>query len=125
MVVVLVSRMGDLVSSILVCVVAVLCLSYIAPPAFSFRVDDPLDVVAIIAFLTTSVTIARLVSKLRKMAADARFSVHRKLIDAEEREYTRITKELQTKHINQRIAVIALNPRTIGRTRTKSFQVGW
>jgi signal transduction histidine kinase len=107
-VVVLVSRMGDLVSSILVCVVAVLCLAYIAPPAFSFRVDDPLDLVAIIAFLTTSVTIARLVSKLRKMAEDARFSVHRKLIDSEEREYTRIATELN-EDINQRIAVVALN----------------
>jgi signal transduction histidine kinase len=107
-VVVLVSRIGDLVSSILVCVVAVLCLAYIAPPAFSFRVDDPLDVVAIIAFLITSVTVARLVSKLRKMANDARFSVHRKLIDAEEREYTRIATELN-EDINQRIAVVALN----------------
>jgi K+-sensing histidine kinase KdpD len=76
-VVVLVSRIGDLVSSILVCVVAVLCLAYIAPPAFSFRVDDPLDVVAIIAFLMTSVTVARLVSKLRKMAKDARFPLQR------------------------------------------------
>jgi signal transduction histidine kinase len=108
-IVVLVSRMGDFVSSILVCVVAVFCLTYVvAPPAFSFRVDDPLNVVAIVAFLTTSVVIARLVSKLRKMAEDARFSVHRKLIDAEEREYTRIATELN-EDINQRVALVALN----------------
>jgi DNA-binding beta-propeller fold protein YncE len=43
------------------------CLVHLAPPRYSFRVDDPLDVVAIIAFLTTSMVISFLVSKLRKM----------------------------------------------------------
>jgi signal transduction histidine kinase len=49
-----------------------------------------------------------LVSKLRKMAEDARFSVHRKLIDAEEREHSRIATELN-EDINQRVALVALN----------------
>jgi signal transduction histidine kinase len=122
-VVVLVSRMGDFVSSILVSVIAVFCLAHLAPPAYSFRVDDPLDVVAIIAFLTTSVVIARLVSKLRKMAEDARFSVHRKLIDAEEREYTRIATELN-EDINQRVALVALDLDQLGELeRTPSESV--
>jgi signal transduction histidine kinase len=122
-VVVLLSRMGDFVSSILVSVIAVFCLAYLAPPAYSFRVDDPLDVVAIIAFLTTSVVIARLVSKLRKMAEDARFSVHRKLIDAEEREYTRIATELN-EDINQRVALVALGLDRLGELeRTPSESV--
>lgn len=112
-VVVLLSRMGDFVSSMFVSVVAVFCLAYLAPPAHSFRVDDPLDIVAIIAFLTTSVVIARLVSKLRMMAQDALSSVHRKLIDAEEREYTRIAKELN-EDINQRVALVAFGLEQLG-----------
>lgn len=113
-VVVLLSRKGDFVSSILASVVAVFCLGYIvAPPKYSFRVDDPLDVVALIAFLTTSLVVARLVSKLRKIAEDARFSVHRKLIDAEEREYTRIARDLN-EDINQRIALVACSLERLG-----------
>ena len=112
-VVVLLSRMGDFVSSILVSVVAVFCLAHLAPPAYSLRVDDPLDVVAIIAFLTTAVVIARLVSKLRKMAEEARFTVHRKLIDAEERDYTRIARELN-EDINQRVALVAVGLDQLG-----------
>jgi len=112
-VVVLLSRMGDLVSSIFVAVAAVCCLAYLAPPAYSFRVDDPLDIVAIVAFLTTSVVIATLVSRLRKMTEDAIVSVHRKLIDAEEREYTRIARVLN-EDINQRVALVAFGLEQLG-----------
>jgi signal transduction histidine kinase len=120
-VIVLLSRAGDLVSSILVSIVAVLCLAYLAPPAYSLRVDDPLDIVAIIAFLTTSVVIVRLVSKLRKMAEDARLSVHRKLIDAEEREYTRIARELN-EDINQRVALVAVGLDQLGELENVSSE---
>ena len=113
-VVVLLSRKGDFVSSIFASAVAVFCLGYIvAPPKYSFRVDDPLDVVALIAFLTTSLVVVRLVSNLRKMAEDARSSVHRKLIDAEEREYTRIARDL-SEDINQRIALVACGLERLG-----------
>lgn len=112
-VVVLLARMGNFVSSIFASIVAVFCLTYIAPPDDSFRVDDPLDIVAITAFLTVSVVIARLVSRLRKMADDALSSVHRKLIDAEEREYTRIAKELN-EDINQRVALVAFGLEQLG-----------
>jgi signal transduction histidine kinase len=67
-VVVLISRIGSLVSSIVVSVVAALCLAYVAPPAHSFRVDDPFDFVAIAVFLITSLTIAELASKVRQKA---------------------------------------------------------
>src|SRR6267378_4769512 len=50
-VVVLLSRAGSFISSIVASIVAALCLAHLAPPAFSFRVDDPLDAVTIIAFL--------------------------------------------------------------------------
>ncbi len=67
-VVVVISRIGSLASSIVVSVVAALSLAYAAPPAHSFRFDDPLDYVAIAAFLVTSVTISELASKVRKKA---------------------------------------------------------
>jgi K+-sensing histidine kinase KdpD len=50
-VVVIISRVGSFVSSVFVAIIAALCLAYLAPPAFSFAVDDPLDIVATIAFL--------------------------------------------------------------------------
>jgi len=76
-------------------------------------VNDPLDIVAIITFLTTSTVIAGLVSKQRKMAEDALSSVHRKLIDAEEREYTRIARVLN-EDINQRVALVAFGLEQLG-----------
>jgi PAS domain S-box-containing protein len=46
------------------------CLTYFfAPPIFSIRVYDPLNIVAIIAFLTTSLVISRLVSEVRTRSA--------------------------------------------------------
>jgi signal transduction histidine kinase len=78
-----------------------------APPNYSFRVDDPLDVVAVAAFLITSVIIAGLVSRLRMMREAALSSVNRKLIDAEERVRGRIGKELHD-DIEQRLALLAI-----------------
>jgi signal transduction histidine kinase len=81
-------------------------LPYMASPIYSFRVDDPLDVVAIITFLITSVIIAGLVSRLRMMREEALASVNRKLIDAEERVRARIGRELHD-DIEQRLALLA------------------
>jgi signal transduction histidine kinase len=104
-VVVLLARVGDLFSSIVASLFAAVCLVHLAPPAFSFRVDDPLDDVAVIAFLITSFIIARLVSRLRRMAEEALSSVNRRLIDAEERERARIARELHD-DIGQRFALL-------------------
>ena len=102
----LLSLTGDFVSSIVISLIAVLCLVYLAPPGDSFRVDDPLDVVAIIAFLTTSVIIGRLVSKLRKMAENALLNVSHRVIEAEEQERQRLAKDLH-EDIGQRLSLLA------------------
>ena len=65
-VVVLVSRFGSFVSSIVTSIIAALCLGYLAPPSFRFRIDDPLDAVAVATFLIASLTISGLVSNVRK-----------------------------------------------------------
>jgi signal transduction histidine kinase len=106
-VVVLLSRLGDFVSAIVASIVATLCLVYLAPPNSSFRVDDPLNVVAIAAFVVTSVTIARLVSLVRKQADDALSSVSRKVVEAEERERRRLAGELH-EDIGQRLTLLSL-----------------
>ena len=106
-VVVFLARAGNFASSIVASIIAALCLAHLAPPAYSFRVDDPLDDVAVTAFLITSLVIARLVSKLREMRDEAVSSVNRKLIEAEERERTRIGKDLDD-NICQRMTLLAL-----------------
>jgi signal transduction histidine kinase len=106
-VVVLLSRTGHFFSSIITSIIAVFCLAYLAPPADSIRVGNPLDVVAIIAFLTTSVVIARLVSRLRKMVEDALSSVSRRVIEAEEQERLLIARDLH-EDIGQRLALLAI-----------------
>jgi C4-dicarboxylate-specific signal transduction histidine kinase len=68
-VIVLLSLQGNLVSSAIVSLIGVGCLAYyFAPPIFSFRVDDPFNVAAILAFLTVSAVITRLVSTVRTRA---------------------------------------------------------
>src|SRR6202046_2618272 len=69
-VIVLLSLAGDYVASVVTSVVAAMCSTYFfAPPLFSIRVSDPLNIVAIIAFLTTSLVISRLVSEVRTRSA--------------------------------------------------------
>jgi len=107
-VVVLLSLKGGFVPSAVVSVIAVGCLAYFfAPPIFSFRVDNPLNVVAIIAFLTTSLVITRLVTRVRKLAEEALSSVSHRVIEAEERERQRIAKDLH-EDIGQRLGLLAI-----------------
>jgi C4-dicarboxylate-specific signal transduction histidine kinase len=62
---------GAFVPSILVSIGAVLCLDYFFTlPIFSLRIYDPIDVVVVIAFLTTASTISVLVLQ-RERAEDA------------------------------------------------------
>lgn len=119
-VVVLISATGSFFASAFVSIFAVGCLTYFfAPPAFSFRVVDSANIVAIAAFLTTSLVITRLISKNREMADEATLSVHRKLIDAEERERISIAKEIHD-DINQRIALVAFNLEQLEQSPSKS-----
>ena len=64
---VLVSLQGKFISSALVSVFAIGCLTYyFAPPIFSFQTSDPFDVLALIVFLITSAVITHSVSRVRK-----------------------------------------------------------
>ena len=106
-VIVLVSRTGSSAASILASIVAALGLTYIVPPAFSFRVRDPLDVVAISTFLLTSCIIARLMYRVRKQTEDALSSVSNRVIEAEEQERRRIASELH-EDIGQRLTLLTI-----------------
>jgi two-component system sensor histidine kinase KdpD len=69
-VVVLQSLVGTFVSSAAVSAVAVLCLDFFfTPPLFSFEVTNPLDILALISFLTTGLVITRLTTRVREGAA--------------------------------------------------------
>ncbi len=67
-IIVLVSLQGSFLLSAVLSLIAIGCLSYyFTPPIFSFRIADPLDAVAIAAFLATSAVITHLVSRVRKL----------------------------------------------------------
>jgi C4-dicarboxylate-specific signal transduction histidine kinase len=70
-VVVLLSVTDAFVPSVLVSIIAVLSLNYFfMPPIFSLRLDNPLDLVAMIVFLGTALLITRVISQ-RKRAEEA------------------------------------------------------
>ena len=74
-IIVLLSLQGSFLLSAVFSLIAVGCLAYyFAPPIFSFQVGDPLNAVAIIAFLITAAVITRLVSRVRKSADTLRRS---------------------------------------------------
>jgi two-component system sensor histidine kinase KdpD len=77
--VVVLSLSGDLVSSALVSFAAVGCLDYFfVEPVLSFRVEKPINVLALASFLVTGLIIARLVAKVRAKAATSQLH-HKKL----------------------------------------------
>jgi len=70
-VVVLLSATDAFVPSVLVSIVAVLCLNYFfIPPILSLRVGNPLDILALVAFLGAAWLITRLMF-LRRRAEEA------------------------------------------------------
>ena len=70
-VVVLLSATDAFIPSIFISIIAVLCLNYFfIPPIFSLRLDNPLDTVALVAFLGTAWLITRLMFQ-RKRAEEA------------------------------------------------------
>jgi two-component system, OmpR family, sensor histidine kinase KdpD len=73
LVVVLQSLTGGVVASVIVAMAAAGCLDYFfLPPIFSFRVDDPMDGLALSVFLLIALVIAQLVSRARVEALWAR-----------------------------------------------------
>jgi len=68
----LASLFGSFTVSVVLSIVAAACLNYFfAPPLFEFRIDAPEDIERIVAFLTTSLVVTALTTKLR--ASEARF----------------------------------------------------
>jgi signal transduction histidine kinase len=120
-VIVLLSRVGSFLPSIVASIVAGLCLAHIAPPAFSFLVDDPLDDVAVGAFFITSFVIASLVSRVRKQAEEALSSVSYKVVEAEEQERQWIAKKLH-EGIGQRVTLLVIE---IEQLKVGSTGLGW
>jgi signal transduction histidine kinase len=119
--VVLVSRAGSLASSIIASIVAALCLAYLAPPNFSFRVSDPLDMLAIAAFLVTSLVITRLMSRVQKQAEEALSHVSHRVIEAEENERQRMAKNLH-EDVGQRLTLMAIEIERLGSDSSNSVR---
>jgi len=61
-----------LTSSALTSMTAAGCLTYFfVPPIYSFRINDPVDLLALVSFLITGLVIARLVTRVRAKAASS------------------------------------------------------
>ena len=68
----LVSLLGSFSTSVVLSIIATACLNYFfQPPLFGFRVDDADDIVRMAVFLTTSLVVTGLTTRLR--ASEARF----------------------------------------------------
>lgn len=101
-VIVLQSLAGSFASSAVVSVVAVLCLDFFfTPPLFSFEVTNPLDILALISFLSTGLVITRLTTRVRKEAATS---------DHQRQQVDRLYQLAQ--------ALLALDPDEIANTRS-------
>lgn len=107
-VIAIVARLLNFLSSVLVTVIAFLWLLFLAPRHYYSWIFGPVDAVALLALFPISLMIAWLVSRVRKMSEEALTSVNRKLLDAEQRRHTRIGKELHD-DIEQRLAMLAIN----------------
>jgi signal transduction histidine kinase len=119
-VVMLLACVGSVASSTVASFTAALCLVRLAPPAHSFRISDPLDCLAVAAFLITSLAIVTLVARLRMVGDEALSSVNRRLIDAEQRERNRIGRELHD-DINQRLALVRIGLEHAEQSLSKSL----
>ncbi len=70
----LVSLLGSFSVSVVLSIVAVACLNYFfVPPLFEFRLDNPDDIERMALFLTTSLLVTALTTKLR--ASEGRFRI--------------------------------------------------
>ena len=73
MVVMLISLQGRFVPALLISIVALFCLTYFfTPPLFELSLVQPLDFVALFAYLTAALFITTLTSRVRKSLQEAR-----------------------------------------------------
>ena len=71
----LLSLIGNFVGAVILSITAVACLNYFfVPPLFSLLIDYPEDIIAIVAFLTSSLLVTALIAQLRATAEDAEAS---------------------------------------------------
>ena len=71
----LLSLIGNFIGSFVLSITAAMCLAYFfAPPVHSFMVEVPQDLLALVAFLTTSIIVTGLTAKMREMAERTRSS---------------------------------------------------
>jgi C4-dicarboxylate-specific signal transduction histidine kinase len=94
-IVVLLSVTDGLVPSVFVSIIAALCLDYFfTTPLFSLMVDKPVDVVAVIAFLTAALVITRLMSQRKR--ADTALQVALGELEANVQQLARANDELRS-----------------------------
>ncbi|HEV7407460.1 MAG TPA: PAS domain S-box protein [Bradyrhizobium sp.] len=68
----LLSLMGSFIASAVLSIIAIGCLGYFfAPPLFNFQIDAREDILAAVAFLTASIIITGLTTKIRNTAEEA------------------------------------------------------
>lgn len=92
--IVLLSLMGSFMSSAVLSIIAAGCLNYLfAPTTFDFRIGYPLDVVAVIAFLTTALVVTGLVGRARRLAEAALAS--RKALEGASQEIEALRDQLR------------------------------
>jgi len=114
MIVVLMSLRGSFISSVVVSVLAVGCLDYFfTTPLFGLGMNDLPSYVALAIFLTVSLIITRLVSRVRKQAEEALSSVSHRVIEAEEQERRRIARDLH-EDIGQRLTLLSIGIEQLG-----------
>jgi C4-dicarboxylate-specific signal transduction histidine kinase len=69
--IVLISTQGSFITSVILSVVAVGCLTYFfSPPLFAFHVERHENLIALFAFLTTSIIITGLSAKIRRLSEE-------------------------------------------------------
>lgn len=75
-IVVVLSLNGSFLSAAIVSLIAVVSLEYFFnPPLYTLGVEDPLEAIALLAFLTTALVVTRLVSKMRNSLQDLHASI--------------------------------------------------
>jgi PAS domain S-box-containing protein len=75
-IVVVLSLNGSFLSAAIVSLIAVFCLEYFCnPPLYTLGLEDPLEAIALLAFLTTALVVTRLVSRMRTSLQDLQASI--------------------------------------------------
>ena len=96
-----VSLLGSASASVVLSILAAACLNYFfAPPVFEFRIDAFDDIVRIAAFLTTSLVVTALTTKLR--ASEARF---RSFVDHATDAFLQLDAQLIVVDVNRQACV--------------------